>query len=193
MAHPVAALGDLEPKEGERVVAAPQEAILEAVELGLQAGREVLKRDAVGTPAAAVLAHAGEGVVEGSAGGDGVEHGCRRPPGYGPAWIEDTPRRGMLRFEVVEESRPRFGSRTKRPGASRLAEPRSQSHHTDQGNSEKKRLEEERLADPIIYHVAIPPYRSGQFRAAISGDPAKDLEFYRRNPTIQIRAIPRRS
>jgi hypothetical protein len=61
------ALGNLELKERQRVVAAPDEAVLEPVQLDFEVFRELPDGDAIRAPAAGVLPDAVEGGVEGSA------------------------------------------------------------------------------------------------------------------------------
>src|SRR6185436_15243340 len=63
----------------------------------------------------------------------------------------------------------------------------SQSHHTDQGSSKSTAAK-----SPTTWSswVAIPPYRSGKFQAT-NGSPQWQNRNAGRNPTIQIREVPR--
>ena len=78
-----------------------------------------------------------------------------------------------------------------RAGSRRAAAPGgSQSHHTDQGNSDRYCRGRLRRPRP---QVAIPPYRSGQFGHCTATGGCATKSRLRRNPTIQIRAIRTRS
>jgi hypothetical protein len=65
----------------------------------------------------------------------------------------------------------------------------SQSHHTDQGSSEGHDHSAQAIDQDV---VAIPPYRSGQFRDwGLINSIFYPIFGSSRNPTIQIRAVPR--
>ena len=68
---------------------------------------------------------------------------------------------------------------------------KSQSHRTDQGSS---KASSQGAADAgSRSRVAIPPYRSGQFQAIVRCGRPRHHDSKRRNPTVQIRAVPRQS